>query len=137
VGGESPLRLIKQFEEFKPKEQVSHLPRRLRGIYVLYKGVRGGQKFDVQYVGMAAAGRRGGIKGRLTSHAKKKSDLWTHFSAYVVWDNIREEEVAELEGLFRHIYGRDSRASALNIQRKFKKLRQVPGIFSQRKRQKH
>ena len=75
----------------------------------------------------------GALKGRLISHAKKKADLWTHFSAYVVWDNIREEEVAELEGLFRHIYGKDSRASALNIQRKFKKLRQVPGIFSERR----
>ncbi len=39
--------------------------------------------------------------------------------------NIRDEEVAELEGLFRHIYRRDSVANALNIQRGFKKARRV------------
>jgi hypothetical protein len=94
---------------------------------VLYKARRSGgrQKYDVLYVGMAAAGRRGGIKGRLTSHAKRKRNLWTHFSAFEVWDNIRDEEVAELEGLFRHIYRKDSAASRLNIQRGFKKARLI------------
>jgi hypothetical protein len=97
-------------------DEVKLLPRQLRGIYVLYKQ-RPGQKYDVLYVGMAAAGKRGGIRGRLTSHAKseRKKGLWTHFSAYVVWQNIRDEEVAELEGLFRHIYRMDSRASGRNF----------------------
>jgi hypothetical protein len=36
-GGQSPLRLVKQFEDFKPKDEVQRLPRRLRGIYVLYQ----------------------------------------------------------------------------------------------------
>jgi len=44
---------------------------------------------------------------------------------FEVWDNIRDEEVAELEGLFRHIYRRDSAANRLNIQRGFKKARSV------------
>jgi hypothetical protein len=103
------------------------LPRRLRGIYVLYKHrrERGRDKYDLLYIGMASAGRRGGIRGRLWSHFKKKGDSWTHFSAFEVWDNIRDEEVAELEGLFRHIYRRDTRANSLNVQRGFRKVRSV------------
>jgi len=42
-----------------------------------------------------------------------------------VWDNIRDEEIIELEGLFRHLYRKDSRANALNVQRGFKKARKV------------
>jgi len=126
---ESALRLIKRAAEFKPKQQVKLLPRMLRGIYVLYRqrDIRGHKRFDVQYVGMAAAGKRRGLRGRLASHArsKRKAKLWTHFSVYEVWENIRGEEVAELEGLFRHIYRKDSRASTLNIQREFKKMRRV------------
>ena len=44
---------------------------------------------------------------------------------YEVWDNFRDEEVAELEGLFRHIYRKDSKASALNIHRAFRKIKRV------------
>jgi hypothetical protein len=126
---ESALRLIKRAAEFKSKEEVKLLPRMLRGVYVLYRQrvIHGREKFDVQYVGMAAAGKRRGLRGRLESHAKsiRKGKLWTHFSVYEVWENIRNEEVAELEGLFRHIYRKDSRASALNIQRGFKQVRRV------------
>jgi hypothetical protein len=126
---ESTLRLIKRVAEFKPKEEVKLLPRMLRGVYVLYmqRKINGRQKFDVQYVGMAAAGKRRGLRGRLESHARsrRKGKLWTHFSVYEVWDNIRNEEVVELEGLFRHIYRKDSRASALNIQRGFKQVRRI------------
>ena len=123
---ESSLRLVRRVAEFKPREELPLLPHKLRGIYVLYKKrkVRGRDHYDVLYVGMAAAG---GIRGRLTKHSKskRKGGLWTHFSAYAVWDNIRAEEVAELEGLFRHIYRKDAKANALNIQRGFKKLKHV------------
>ena len=126
---ESELRLVKRSAEFIPKEKAKLLPRRLRGIYVLYKerSNRGVAKYDVLYVGMAAVGRRGGLRGRLISHAKseRKGKRWTHFSVFEVWDNIRDEEVAELEGLFRHIYRKDSEANALNIQRGFKKAKRV------------
>jgi hypothetical protein len=44
---------------------------------------------------------------------------------FEVWDNIRDEEVAEPEGLFRHIYRKDSAANRLNIERGFKKARSV------------
>jgi len=126
---QSPLRLIKRVAEFLPKERVSDVPRQLRGIYVLYskRDVLGADKYDVKYVGMAAAGSRRGIRGRLDAHlrSKRKRDVWTHFSAFEVWDNIRDEEIIELEGLFRHIYRKDSAASNLNIQRGLTKVKAV------------
>jgi hypothetical protein len=124
--GESPLRLVKWVAEFRPIDEVKMLPRRLRGIYVLYKqhAVQGRKNFNVLYVGMV---KLGGIRGRLEAHSKseRKKGLWTHFSAYVVWENIRDEEVAELEGLFRHIYRKDSQANSLNIQKGFSKVKRV------------
>jgi len=41
---------------------------------------------------------------------------------FEVWDNIRDDEIVELEGLFRHIYRDDSRANTLNVQRRFRPL---------------
>ena len=121
---QSPLRLIEKFAEFEPQDEIVNLPSKQRGIYVLYKKRRNG-KYDVVYVGMAATGNRGGLKGRLLSHKRKKAKLWTHFTVFKVWDNIRDEEIKELEGLFRHIYSRDSQANKLNIQRGFRLLRRV------------
>ncbi|MBN8627436.1 MAG: GIY-YIG nuclease family protein [Planctomycetes bacterium] len=123
------LWFIKAGIEYKKQTQIDLVPPRCRGIYVLYQqhgDVEG--KFDVVYVGMAAAGRKSGIRGRLTSHVKKKAGLWSHFSAFEVWDNITDDQVAEFEGLFRHIYRHDSRANSLNIQRRFKKMRLLPQI---------
>jgi hypothetical protein len=74
---------------------------------------------------MAGGEKKAGINGRLRSHLKKKANQWTHFSAFEVWDNIREDEVRELEGIFRHIYRKDTRANRLNKQRSFKKLAKV------------
>jgi hypothetical protein len=71
---------------------------------------------------------RGGIRGRLRSHRRKKKDLWTHCSVFEVWDNIRDDEIAELEGLFRHLYRHDSAASTLNKQRSFKAMKRVERI---------
>jgi hypothetical protein len=121
---QSPLRLIKRSAEYISQNEVKKWPRKLRGIYVLYKECKN-DKYDVVYVGMAGTGNRGGIRGRLMKHSIKKGSLWTHFSLYEVWDNIREEEIRELEGLFRHIYRHDSQASKLNIQRGFRKLVQL------------
>lgn len=76
-----------------------------------------------------ARARKGrvGIRRRLDSHrrSKRKGPLWTHFSVFEVWDNIRDEEIAELEGLFRHIYRRDSNANRLNLQRGYKNARKI------------
>lgn len=66
---------------------------------------------------------KGGIRARLKSHRRRKAGSWTHFSVFEVWDNIRDEEVRELEGLFRHLYRYDSQASPLNTARGYKALR--------------
>ncbi len=123
---QSLLRLFRRSIEFLPQERAREVPRNVRGIYVLYKRRdnrdRPRERYDVVYVGMAKAGRRGGVRGRLGVHQRRKGQLWTHFSVFQVWDNIHEDDVVELEGLLRHIYRRDSRANRLNIQRGFKKL---------------
>lgn len=122
---QSPLRLIKKCSEYIPIEDVSVLPWGIRGIYVLYKKRKILNKFDVVYVGMTTAGETGGVRGRLRKHRLYKEGLWTHFSVYEVWDNIRDDEIKELEGLFRHIYKHDSKANRLNMQRGYKKIREV------------
>lgn len=124
---QSPLRLIRRYAELQSIDVVDSLPRALRGIYVLYLRQRrlGKTYYNVVYVGMAAAGRRGGIRGRLRRHRERKPDLWSHFSAFEVWDNIRDEEIRELEGLFRHIYKSDAQANRLNVARGFRTLRLV------------
>jgi hypothetical protein len=116
----SELKLIKHCVEYLPQSDILRIPRNTRGIYVLFEK-HSGDKFNVVYVGMAG-GEKAGIQGRIRSHQRRKGNLWTHFSAFEVWDNIREEEVRELEGLFRHIYRKDKRANRLNRQRGFKKL---------------
>lgn len=122
----SELRLIKRCAEFCPRQEIRLVPRRTRGIYALLRHKPGKDKYDVVYVGMAG-GVKAGIGGRLRGHArsKRKGKLWTHFSFFEVWDNIRQDEVEELEGLFRHIYRKDTRANLLNRQRSFKKLKKV------------
>jgi hypothetical protein len=117
----SELRLIKHYVEYFNKDRIDHIPKNTRGIYVLFKHRPRLHKFDVVYVGMAGA-EKAGIKGRLRRHRSRKNKYWTHFSVFEVWDNIREEEIRELEGLFRHIYQKDTQANRLNRQRKFKKL---------------
>jgi hypothetical protein len=85
---EGPLRLVRRSAEFISKDDLMMLPRSLKGIYVLYRhrparGKQRTEKFDVLYVGMGRAGRRGGMRGRLNSHkrSKRKGELWTHFSS--------------------------------------------------------
>jgi hypothetical protein len=122
---QSALRLVKRWHEYLSQEDISRLPLGLRGVYVLYKHRAG--HYNVVYVGMSATGATG-IKRRLRAHRKMKRKLWSHFSVFEVWDNIRDEEIKELEGLFRQIYRYDSRANALNVQRGFKPLRLLDRI---------
>ena len=63
----------------------------------------------------------GESKGAL-NNTKHKGGYWTHFSAFEVWDNISNDEIAELDGLFRHLYRFDSKANALNKQKAYRKL---------------
>lgn len=121
----SELKLIKRCVEFCGVDQIKLIPRNTRGIYVLFKckRVKEEKRFDVVYIGMAR-GPKSGAHSRLNAHhrSERKKDKWTHFSLFEVWDNITEAEVAELEGLFRHIYRKDTRANPLNVQKGFKKL---------------
>jgi len=56
---------------------------------------------------------------------KSQSKVWSHFSIFKVWPNISEDEVEELEGLFREIYRKDKRANRFNKQKKCKKIQMV------------
>lgn len=66
---------------------------------------------------------RGGIRARLRQHRRTKYGPCTHFSVFELWENIRDDEVRELEGISRNIYRDDTRASPLNVARGFKSLR--------------
>lgn len=119
--GISKLRLIKNVLEFIPKEEIERVPIETRGIYALYHYRKKVSAYDLVYIGMAR-GEKTGIRGRLRQHLKHKKDLWTHFSAFEVWDNISKNEVEELEGLFRHLFRFDSKANRLNQQKSYSKL---------------
>jgi hypothetical protein len=122
----APLRLVRRCFEFAPKSDVLKVPPGTRGIYVLYRAGRsaGTRHFDVVYIGLASEGA-GGIRRRLRAHTRLKAGEWTHFSVYEVWDNIRHDEIVELEGLFRHIYRFDSHANRLNAAKSYRELGRV------------
>jgi hypothetical protein len=122
------LRLVRRCFEFAPQDEYIQVPARTRGIYVLYRQGRPGKgattsrrRYDVVYVGLSDSG----IRSRLRRHVQSKGGEWTHFSVYEVWDNIRPDEIRELEGLFRHIYRFDLHANKLNVARGYKKLNSV------------
>ncbi|MEP4487166.1 MAG: hypothetical protein ABJ013_16150 [Halioglobus sp.] len=117
----SEMRLIKSAMEYRPISEVSELSPGLRGIYVLFKKRAG--HLNVVYVGMSA--KKGRMRSRLRIHMRQKEKLWTHFSYYEVWENISDDEILDLEGLFKHIYRFDSRANSLNIQQVHKPLLRV------------
>jgi len=123
----SPLRLVKRFAEFRLKDAYVDVPKGTRGMYALLSKSRkaGKDRYDVVYIGMARGAV--GVRSRLRSHKNsvRKGKLWTHFSVFEVWDNVTDDEIAELEGLFRHIYRKDTQANRVNQQRSFKKLRSI------------
>jgi hypothetical protein len=91
---ETELKLFKRCVEYQPRDEIKNIPRDTRGIYALLRWRPRLGQYEVVYVGMA----RQGVRARLTVHARKKRDLWTHFSVFEVFDNVRGEEIAELEG---------------------------------------
>ncbi len=114
------LRLIQCSIEFQKAVDIN-LGSRRRGIYVLYQ--ENGAHFEVVYIGMTTRD----IAKRLRSHrrSERKRKLWSHYSAYAVWPNITNDEIRELEALFRHIYRYSPKANSLNIQRGSNALREV------------
>jgi hypothetical protein len=124
----APLRLVRHCFELAPKEDLEKVPNYSRGMYVLYKHTSrtrplpsGKPRFDVVYVGIS--GRR--LKSRLRQHSRTKADAWTQFSVLEVHDNIRSDELKELEGLFRHIYRFDAHANQLNLAKGYQTLIRV------------
>jgi hypothetical protein len=124
----APLRLIRRCFEFAPQVEYLSVPPGTRGIYVLYRRRRTRRddnqkprRFDVVYIGLANVS----VRRRIRSHVRQKGEEWTHFSVYEVWDNIRQDEIAELEGLLRHIYRFDFHANRLNIAKSYSQLREV------------
>ena len=123
----SKLKLIQYCAEFRPLVDVESIPGGTRGIYALLKRRRPrkkagtGEKFDVVYIGMS----RTGIRSRLRSHVARKQGVWTHFSVYAVWPNIFDEEIRELEGLFRAIYRKDAKANRVAVQKGFAELKRI------------
>jgi hypothetical protein len=59
----------------------------------------------------------------MRAHKRKKGAGWTHFTIFEVHDNITDDEIYELEGLFRHIYRKDRMANRLNKQGRYKKFK--------------
>jgi hypothetical protein len=123
----APLRLIRRSFEFAPQQEYLSVPLETRGIYVLYRRRRlprdssQSGRFDVVYIGLADRS----VRRRLQNHIRHKGSEWTHFSVYEVWDNIRRDEIAELEGILRHIYRFDFHANRLNLAKGYKKLGDV------------
>jgi hypothetical protein len=129
----SKLRWIKQCIEFCPQKEAEDIPHKIRGLYVLYnapdmpdnKPDKQGRhkRYDVAYVGIAFGEKVGGVHGRIKKHlsSERKRGKWTHFSVFKVWENVRGDELRELEGLLRHLYrkhpGTNSLAKAKSYQR--------------------
>ena len=120
---QSPLRLIERRIEHLPIENIDDLPKGLRGIYALFDA-KPNRIFNVVYVGMSDAN----IRRRLRSHRRRKANLWTHCSVFTVWNNIREEEIRELEGILRHIYRQDAKANSLNAMKSFRAIKKTEQI---------
>lgn len=120
---QAAARWIKRTAEYRPKAEVNLVPKGIRGIYVLFKRRRSGDCYDVVYVGLSRAGIRARLRGHRRSRVK--GQLWTHFSVLEVWDNVSDAEIGELEGLFRHIYRRDTRANRLNVQKSHLPFRRI------------
>jgi hypothetical protein len=116
------LHTIRCCAEFLPVEAVSDVPHSVRGIYALLQQPRNKPNvYNVVYIGISKTG----VKARLAAHkrSQRKQGKWTHFSVYSVWPNISDEQITELEGLFRAIYRRDAKANGIAIAKGSRKLR--------------
>lgn len=125
---QSLLRFIKRWKRYKPREKWRQIPRKTRGVYVLYEHVSG-ENYNVVYIGVAGLGRTGGggVRGRLETH-NTRIKRWTHFSLFEVHDNITREEIREFEALLLGIFRHDPRIQLANKQRGSKKLYQLRHI---------
>ena len=135
---EALFRLIKRWRRYQPSENWNDVPRRTRGLYVLYRRRKGDSDthkvYEVTYIGVAGLGKggTGGIRGRLQRHFQKKKRMekqsngkpqgWTHYSMFEVHDNVTREEIRELETLLLAIFKHDLRVGLTNKQKGSHKL---------------
>ena len=103
---------IKRCSEHIPFNEINSFPRGIRGIYVLYKKRPKLKTYNVFYIEMAKG--KNGVWSRLRRHCSSKSKLCTHCSIFEVWNNIHDEKIEEMEGLFRYIY-KDSTVCLFDI----------------------
>ena len=108
------MHFVKSALEYRGIDEIDCIPPRLRGIYALYKKTR--SSFDVVYVGMSGTNSSGSIKSRIKQHRKSVAKVWTHFSYYEILDEISDQEISEMEGIFRQVYRFDARANRHNVQ---------------------
>jgi hypothetical protein len=127
---EYKLRLIKRCEKYLPVDKINFLPKGLRGVYVLYKYSEKTYSYNVVYVGVSCSrSDESHIRRKLKVHRRKKECLWSHFSIFEVWENIRDDEIRELKGLFREIYMKDSSANKIHKQEGTKRLKSISNIL--------
>jgi hypothetical protein len=126
---QSPLRIIKRWRRYESRGVWKYLPKNTRGVYVLYKEQNqsiskrrtGKDKIvHVVYIGIA-----GGIGGRLRSHHRSKKKDWTHYSFFEVHDNIRSDEIRELESFLLAIFCHDPRIELENQRYGSQRLRNL------------
>lgn len=121
---QSIFRIIKRWRRYQARASWTSVPKRTRGLYVLYDNSSSGQ-YNVIYIGVAGLGKggTGGIWGRLKSHSRKKSKKngkktkkCTHYPMFEVHDNITRDEIRELESLLLAIFRHDPRIALTNKQ---------------------
>lgn len=104
------LTLVKRSAEFIPAHATKYVPANFFGIYVLYVHRKSTNKYDVQYIGTANRRNKQDIKKALQEHILNNKPLWTHYSAYELWDKILDEDQYHVDELFKRIYKKDSKA---------------------------
>jgi hypothetical protein len=121
---QAPLRTIKRWKRYEPRNNWRLVPKNTRGLYVLYR--QRGSDYEVRYIGVAGISPSGGggIRSRIKIHSAKKRG-WTHFSLFEVHDNILKEEIRELEALLLGIFRHDSRIQLSHKQKGSVKLYQL------------
>jgi len=119
--------VIKKCAEFIHKKDIGKIPKRLRGVYTLFKKredrINNIVYYNVVYIGLATKC----IWSRINSHTKsrRKNKHWTHFSLFEVNNNVRNQEIKDLEGIIRHVYRKDRRANKINIAKGYDALRKI------------
>jgi hypothetical protein len=130
---QSRLRLIKRSRLYEYRGDFRGVPPVTRGVYVLYrerlpKRKSGRPIYEVSHIGVAGVATEAttGMSSRLKNHHKNKAG-WTHYSIFEVHDNVRGEEIRELEGLLLRIFRDDPRVALSNEQLGGKVLNRLSG----------